>query len=88
MNEGVYTVNTPQEAAAKLVDKKNVMVLTGAGLSAASGIPTFRGKGGFWKQSEKSYGGATDPREIVTWGHFNKACEGYWEWKYDFMRKK
>jgi len=26
------------------------MILTGAGVSAASGIPTFRGQDGFWKQ--------------------------------------
>lgn len=32
-----------------LASSEHVMVLTGAGLSAASGIPTFRGKGGLWK---------------------------------------
>jgi len=41
-----------------MVGKKNIMILTGAGLSAASGIPTFRGENGFWK---RSYGGVTDP---------------------------
>lgn len=29
---------------------RNVVVLTGAGISAESGIPTFRGAGGLWKQ--------------------------------------
>lgn len=33
-----------------LKDKKKILVLTGAGISAASGIPTFRGDGGFWKK--------------------------------------
>ncbi|VEN39893.1 unnamed protein product [Callosobruchus maculatus] len=28
---------------------KNITVLTGAGVSAESGIPTFRGEGGWWK---------------------------------------
>lgn len=28
---------------------KNVVVLTGAGTSAESGIPTFRGSGGLWR---------------------------------------
>lgn len=27
-----------------------VLVLTGAGISAESGVPTFRGAGGFWRQ--------------------------------------
>ena len=47
-----------KEAAQHMVGKKNIMILTGAGLSAASGIPTFRGENGFWK---RSYGGVTDP---------------------------
>ena len=29
---------------------KSVVVLTGAGVSAESGVPTFRGAGGFWRQ--------------------------------------
>jgi NAD-dependent SIR2 family protein deacetylase len=29
---------------------KNVVVLTGAGVSAESGVPTFRGAGGFWRK--------------------------------------
>lgn len=31
------------------------MILSGAGLSYASGIPTFRGEGGFWKNGEDTY---------------------------------
>lgn len=29
---------------------RSVVVLTGAGVSAESGVPTFRGAGGFWRQ--------------------------------------
>lgn len=29
---------------------KRVVVLTGAGVSAESGIPTFRGEGGLWRK--------------------------------------
>src|SRR5271167_3741732 len=29
---------------------KSIAVLTGAGVSAESGIPTFRSNGGFWQQ--------------------------------------
>jgi len=34
---------------ALLSDAKRVVVLTGAGVSAESGVPTFRGKDGLWK---------------------------------------
>lgn len=34
----------------KLRHAKSVAVLTGAGISAESGVPTFRGEGGLWKQ--------------------------------------
>lgn len=32
-----------------LSQKNNVLFLSGAGVSAESGIPTFRGAGGFWR---------------------------------------
>ncbi|HIJ68772.1 MAG TPA: NAD-dependent deacylase, partial [Deltaproteobacteria bacterium] len=34
----------------KLWGARDVAVLTGAGISAESGVPTFRGEGGLWKQ--------------------------------------
>ncbi len=34
----------------KLKQAKHVAVLTGAGISAESSVPTFRGNGGLWKQ--------------------------------------
>ncbi|MHC1729338.1 MAG: NAD-dependent deacetylase [Syntrophobacteraceae bacterium] len=34
----------------RLWQAKHVAVLTGAGISAESGVPTFRGDGGLWKQ--------------------------------------
>ncbi len=39
-----------QELREKLWNAKHVAVLTGAGISAESGVPTFRGEGGLWKQ--------------------------------------
>lgn len=33
-----------------LRNSKNVVALTGAGISAESGVPTFRGSGGLWKK--------------------------------------
>ena len=41
-------VSTVAEVLKEMVTKSHIVVLTGAGLSAASGIPTFRGAGGYW----------------------------------------
>jgi len=38
------------EAFRRLVkEARHVVILTGAGVSAESGVPTFRGAGGFWR---------------------------------------
>ena len=34
---------------------RSVAVLTGAGISAESGVPTFRGDGGLWKEYRAEY---------------------------------
>src|SRR3984957_8586743 len=49
-----------------------VAVLTGAGVSAESGIPTFRGSGGFWQQYRfedlaTAEAFARDPKFVWTW---------------------
>jgi NAD-dependent SIR2 family protein deacetylase len=49
---------TSIQASEFLSGKKKIMILTGAGLSAASGIPTFRGDNGFWK---REYAGVGNP---------------------------
>jgi len=36
--------------ADRLRRASRVTILTGAGVSAASGVPTFRGSGGLWRQ--------------------------------------
>jgi NAD-dependent deacetylase len=46
-----------KQAAADLAAAKNVVALTGAGISTESGIPPFRGKGGLWEKM--------DPMEVA-----------------------
>ena len=39
-----------RQAVDALKDAESVVVLTGAGVSAESGVPTFRGAGGLWRE--------------------------------------
>lgn len=55
-----------------------VVVLTGAGISAESGVPTFRGEEGLWKKFR--------PEELATFDAFMANPELVWEW-YQFRRK-
>ena len=73
---------TAKEAASLLKGKKKILILTGAGVSAASGIPTFRGQDGFWK---RSYGGVDNPETILTKKYFAENPAAVWEWHYDFF---
>jgi NAD-dependent deacetylase len=70
------------EAIARLAvvlrDTAHVTVMTGAGVSAASGVPTFRGSGGLWR----SY----DPMTLATPQAFHKDPALVWEW-YDWRRQ-
>ena len=49
-----------------------VLVITGAGVSAESGIPTFRGKDGYWRN--------LDPAKLATPEAFAKNPNLVWEW--------
>src|SRR5215211_2633847 len=49
-----------------------VLVLTGAGVSAESGIPTFRGKDGYWRN--------LDPAKLATPEAFASDPQLVWEW--------
>jgi NAD-dependent deacetylase len=53
-----------------------VLVLTGAGISAESGIPTFRGKEGYWVVGSRNY----MPQEMATHEMFERAPEEVWRW--------
>jgi len=49
-----------------------VLVITGAGVSAESGIPTFRGKDGYWRN--------WDPAKLATPTAFQNDPDLVWEW--------
>jgi NAD-dependent protein deacetylase/lipoamidase len=58
--------------AARLRHAKRVTILTGAGVSAASGVPTFRGSGGLWRQFRAE--------DLATPGAFRRDPVLVWEW--------
>ncbi|BDG09349.1 SIR2 family NAD-dependent protein deacylase [Anaeromyxobacter paludicola] len=53
-----------------------VVVLTGAGISAESGIPTFRGAEGYWVVGSRNY----MPQEMATLEMFERAPDEVWRW--------
>lgn len=53
-----------------------VVVLTGAGVSAESGIPTFRGQEGYWTVGAREY----HPQELATWAAFEAMPDEVWAW--------
>ena len=53
-----------------------VVALTGAGISAESGIPTFRGKEGYWVVGSRNY----MPQEMATHAMFTMEPEQVWRW--------
>ncbi|MBF0200736.1 MAG: RNA polymerase subunit sigma [Desulfamplus sp.] len=58
------------------LNSKRITVLTGAGVSAESGIPTFRGSEGYWTVGSKNY----HPQEIATYAMFGKMRHEVWKW--------
>jgi len=71
-------MDTITRLAARLNAATRITVVTGAGVSAASGVPTFRGPGGLWKNMRaetlaSADGFAADPSLV-------------WEW-YDWRRQ-
>ena len=64
--------------AGRLRTARRISVLTGAGISAASGVPTFRGEDGLWRNHR--------PEELATAAAFARNPELLWEW-YDWRRQ-
>ncbi len=57
----------------------SVCCLTGAGVSAESGVPTFRGQGGFWQGRRAE--------DLATPQAFQRDPEGVWKF-YNYRREK
>ncbi|MFW9930078.1 MAG: NAD-dependent deacetylase [Candidatus Thorarchaeota archaeon] len=73
-------MNTSQ-LAEKILHAHHVLVLSGAGISSESGLPTFRGTDGYWTLGSRNY----HPMELATSSAFSKDPELVWKW-YHYRR--
>ena len=71
---------TDSETAVRkaLQEAESVAVLTGAGISAESGVPTFRGRDGLWRNYS--------PEQLATPEAFERDPVLVWGW-YDWRRQ-
>ena len=67
-----------KEVARLMADRRQCVALTGAGVSAESGIPTFRSKGGLWEKY--------DPIEFASIEAFRKDPSKYWSLRGEFIK--
>ncbi len=67
-----------KETARLMVDLKPCVALTGAGISAESGIPTFRSRGGLWEKY--------DPVVYASIKAFREDPSKYWTIRGEFIR--
>jgi NAD-dependent deacetylase len=66
------TVAVPPALARALEGKRRLVVLTGAGMSAESGVPVFRGPGGLWEGFR--------PEDLATPEAFAHDATRVWRW--------
>ncbi len=71
-------MDIPQIFVDRLLEAESVVFFTGAGISAESGVPTFRGKDGIWNKLK--------PEELANFDAFLRNPEMVWEW-YNHRKK-
>ena len=70
-------LSIPKELTRTLRNARRVVAITGAGISAESGVPTFRGEDGLWNNFRAE--------ELATPWAFERDPELVWKW-YDWRR--
>jgi NAD-dependent deacetylase len=77
----VYVSGVPNARVIELLEdaldrEGPLLFLTGAGISAESGIPTFRGPEGYWQVGSMNY----RPEDLATRAAFGRMPEEVWAW--------
>ncbi|ARS90436.1 SIR2 family NAD-dependent protein deacylase [Natrarchaeobaculum aegyptiacum] len=67
-----------ESLAAEIDRASTVVALTGAGISAPSGVPTFRGDDGVWEHFDEGQ---------FTYGRFQRDPAGFWDDRGDLQRE-
>ena len=75
--QNTATFKVSDKLKGKLLQANKVVVLTGAGISAESGVPTFRGEDGLWNKFK--------PEELANFDAFIRNPDLVWEW-YQYRR--
>lgn len=65
-------VNTFEDVIDLIIESKNIMVLTGAGVSVSCGIPDFRSSDGIYSRLAKDYPNLPDPQAMFDINYFSK----------------
>jgi NAD-dependent deacetylase len=69
--------------ASDIQNAQNIVAFTGAGISAESGVPTYRGEGGLWTKY--------DPSKYASIGYFLRDPSYYWNFfkyiRYPILKK-
>jgi NAD-dependent deacetylase len=68
----ILVMEFKKEFIDKLKSAKKIVFFTGAGISAESGIPTFRGSDGIWNKMK--------PEELASFDGFMRNPDLVWEW--------
>lgn len=71
-------IKISRELIDKLADSRKIVFFTGSGVSAESGIPTFRGDDGLWKRFSA--------QELANFDSFMRNPDLVWEW-YQYRRR-
>jgi NAD-dependent deacetylase len=64
------------------IDPQRIVVITGAGISAESGIPTYRGEEGYWTETSANY----QPEQTAYLSFFNQHPREVWRFGLELRR--